>query len=66
VVAGTTPGDAMAAFRSEFGRAPSPDGHPGHRAKSFMFDAYHSVRQRVRGRVKRAIKAAAKAVARGR
>lgn len=64
VIAGTSAGNAMAAFRSEFGRAPSPDGHPGHAPQSFFFTAYHSVRKRVRGRVKRSINAAAKALAR--
>lgn len=59
VFAGTDPATAIAAFRQEFGRAPSDD-HPGHAAHEFMFPAYQALRKRVRGRVKRAIGAAVK------
>lgn len=61
VVAGSTLDTAGYARQQEFGRAPSPDGHPGHAAQPFLFPAYFSVRNRVRSRVKRAVKAAAKA-----
>ena len=64
VVVGTTKGTAEEAFRQEFGRAPGPNGHPGHASQSFFFTAYHAKRKRVRGRVARAINKAAKAMAR--
>jgi len=46
----------------EYGRAPGPDGHPGHVAQEFFWPAYHSVRKRVRSRVKREIRRAAKTI----
>lgn len=64
VIAGTTPGNGQAAFRSEFGRRPS-GGHPGHSAQPFLFPAYWSIRKKIRARVQRAVRAAVKAVANG-
>lgn len=59
IIAGTTPGNAQAAFRSEFGRRPS-SGHPGHRAQPFLFPAYWSLRKKIRARIARAIRKAVK------
>ena len=64
VIVGTKQDTAEKAFRQEFGRAPSPDGHPGHAPQSFFFTAYHAKRKRVRSRVARAVNKAAKAMAR--
>ena len=66
VIVGTQKGTAMEAFRQEFGRAPGPDGHPGHEPQTFFFTAYHAKRKRVRGRVARAVNAAARAMISGR
>lgn len=66
VVAGDTVETSQAAFRSEFGRAPSADGHPGHRAQPFLFPAYFRNRRRIRARIARALRAAAQEAARGR
>lgn len=67
VVAGTRPETAIAAFRTEFGRAkggviPGTGGkiHPGSPPRSWFFTAYQSVRKRVRSRVKRSIRKAAR------
>ena len=65
ITAGDTRQTANAAFRQEFGRKASADGHPGHVAQEFAFPAYWSIRKRVIGRIRRAIKAAAKAVVNG-
>lgn len=61
VEAGGAPQDRDAAFRSEFGRAPSGDGHRGHDPQPFMFPAYWSLRRRARARIARAMRAAVKA-----
>lgn len=65
VLAGNGTGDEtdQAAFRSEFGRAPDDQGHPGHRPQPSFFPAYHSLRKRIRGRVAREVNRAGKAVA---
>lgn len=63
VIAGDSRERAQAAFRAEYGRAPGPNGHPGHGPQEFMFPAYFRIRKRVRSRIKRAVTQAAKAVA---
>jgi hypothetical protein len=65
VEAGRDPADRDAAFRSEFGRAPSSDGHPGHAAQPFLFPAFWSLRKRARSRVARALRAAVKSARNG-
>lgn len=66
VIVGRQKGTAMEAFRQEFGRAPGPDGHPGHEPQAFFFTAYHAKRKRIRARVARAVNAAARAMISGR
>ena len=62
VFAGATRATRNAAFRSEFGRRPSPDGHPGHRSQQFFWPAYWSIRERARRRMGRVINKAARLV----
>lgn len=64
VTAGFTDDTEDAAFRSEFGRAASSDGHPGHDAQPFMFPSYWSLRRRARARIARAMRAAVREAAR--
>lgn len=67
ITAGDTKETAQAAFRTEYGRDAGGDGvnagHPGHKAKPFMFPAYWALRRRVRSRISREINRAVKEAA---